>query len=167
MPKTYENRYQKALIPIVSPKSSRSNLDIDYQIKQEYGKLMDDNGAGLGRVLVIPAPSPNTKTAPIPGPIPDGYPHNVALTTYFRLMVSSPKTRIRVRRYGLGYVGFGGMAPPLYPYNDALTTYFRSMVSFPKTRQKVKPGPLKFQQPEDPVIGKLLDFLCSSSPHQE
>ncbi|KAL4591504.1 hypothetical protein LXL04_004472 [Taraxacum kok-saghyz] len=41
------------------------------------------------------------------------YQHNVALTTYFRLMVSSPKTRIRVRRYGLGYVGFGGMAPTL------------------------------------------------------
>ncbi|KAL4567426.1 hypothetical protein LXL04_023010 [Taraxacum kok-saghyz] len=39
--------------------------------------------------------------------------HNVALTTYFRLMVSSPKTRIRVWRYGLGYVGFGGMAPTL------------------------------------------------------
>ncbi|KAL4584232.1 hypothetical protein LXL04_008825 [Taraxacum kok-saghyz] len=50
----------------------------------------------------------------------DRYPHNVALTTYFRLMVSSPKTRIRIRRYGLGYVGFGGMTPPLFgPFSCA------------------------------------------------
>ncbi|KAL4564855.1 hypothetical protein LXL04_028928 [Taraxacum kok-saghyz] len=50
----------------------------------------------------------------------DRYPHNVALTTYFRLMVSSPKTRIRVRRYGLGYVGFGGMTPPFKPTNKQI-----------------------------------------------
>ncbi|KAL4561999.1 hypothetical protein LXL04_034186 [Taraxacum kok-saghyz] len=63
----------------------------------------------------------------------DRYPHNVALTTYFRLMVSSPKTRIRFTSTSLPcYVLFDEWfrfekSSDQYPYNDALTTYFRSM----------------------------------------
>ncbi|KAL4574168.1 hypothetical protein LXL04_020993 [Taraxacum kok-saghyz] len=83
----------------------------------------------------------------------DQYPHNIALTTYFRLIVSSPKTRIRVRwklnlcemflasRYG-GIVLFGewfrfGKPSDQYPHNIALTTYFRLIVSSPKTRIRI------------------------------